>query len=51
MKVNLENLSKRFYSMTVEEYEKTLVNECITFIKSLNPEEIYLVFNENGTFF
>ena len=50
MKVNLENLSKRFYSMTVEEYEKALVNECITFIKSLNTDEIYLAIKENGTF-
>lgn len=50
MEVNLENLSTRFYSMTVEEYEKAVVNECITFIKSLNPEVICLAIKENGTF-
>lgn len=51
MKVNLENLSERFYSMTAEEYEKALVNECLTFIKSLNPKENYLVVKENSTCF
>lgn len=51
MIVDLENLSKRFYSMTVEEYEKALVNECLTFINSLNPKEIYLTVNENGIIF